>query len=67
MDDGKWGLVEVKLGSLQIDKAAENLIHLEKTIDTRIKPSFLMIIIGGQFAYKRDDGVYVVPIGCLKP
>ena len=39
MDDGKWGLVEVKLGSLQIDKAAENLIHLEKTIDTRIKPS----------------------------
>lgn len=67
MDDGKWGLVEVKLGSLQIDKAAENLIHLEKTIDTRIKPSFLMIITGGQFAYKRDDGVYVVPIGCLKP
>lgn len=30
-------------------------------------PSFLMVITGGEFAYRRDDGVFVVPIGCLKP
>lgn len=67
LDNGKWGLVEVKLGNLQIEKAAKNLIHLKNTINARVKPTFLMIITGGQFAYQRDDGVYVVPIGCLKP
>ena len=49
--------------------AAENLIKLSKTVDTSKVglPSFLMVLTGGQFAYQREDGVYVVPIGCLKP
>ncbi len=67
LDDGRWGLVEVKLGSRQIDSAAKNLITLSKNIDTNKKPSFLMIVTGGELAYKRSDGVYVVPIGTLKP
>ena len=49
--------------------AAENLIKLSKKVDTSKvgQPSFLMVLTGGQFAYQREDGVYVVPIGCLKP
>ena len=67
--DGRWAAIEVKLGSKQIEDAAKNLIKLESTIDTDKvgKPSFLMIVTGGQYAYRRKDGVYVVPIGCLKP
>jgi len=68
LDDGRWGLIEVKLGNNLIDEAAENLKKLKDRIDTnRIKePSFLMIVIGTGYAYKRKDGVLVVPIGCLK-
>ena len=68
LDDGRWGLVEVKLGNHLIDEASENLIKLKKIIDTnKIKePSFLMIVTGTGYAYKRKDGVIVVPIGCLK-
>jgi len=62
-------MVEVKLGSKEIEIGAKNLIALQKRIDTDKagQPSFKMILTGGQFAYKRDDGVIVVPIGCLKP
>ncbi|MDY0101009.1 MAG: DUF4143 domain-containing protein [Bacilli bacterium] len=67
LDDGRWGLVEVKLGGKQIDRAANNLIKISKNIDTNKAPSFLMIITGGELAYQRSDGVYVVPIGSLKP
>lgn len=68
LDDGRWGLVEVKLGDSYIDQAAENLINLKDRIDTSMlnEPSFLMIITGTGFAYTRKDGVHVVPIGCLK-
>lgn len=66
--DGRWALVEVKTGSKQIDEAATNLVKLASTIDTAKigEPSFLMVLTGGQCAYRRKDGVYVVPIGCLK-
>jgi predicted AAA+ superfamily ATPase len=68
LDDGRWGLVEAKLGHNLIDEAAENLIKLKERIDTnRInEPSFLMIVTGTGYAYKRKDGILVVPIGCLK-
>lgn len=68
LDDGRWGLIEVKLGNKLIDEAAENLKKLEARIDTnRIKePSFLMVVTATGYAYKRNDGVLVVPIGCLK-
>lgn len=66
--DGRWAAIEVKLGQKQIDAAAENLLALNAKIDVEKmgKASFLMIITGGQFAYQRKDGVWVVPIGCLK-
>lgn len=66
--DGRWALVEVKTGSKQIDEASTNLVKLASTIDTAKigEPSFLMVLTGGQYAYRRKDGVYVVPIGCLK-
>ena len=66
--DGRWAGVEVKLGSKEIDDGAEHLIELSKKVDTSKvgEPAFLMVVTGGQFAYRRDDGVLVVPIGCLK-
>lgn len=66
--DGRWAPVEVKLGNKQIDEAAKNLLSLRSKINTEKmgKPSFLMVVTGGEFAYTRDDGVLVVPIGCLK-
>lgn len=68
LKDGRWGAIEVKLGEYQADEAASNLIKLKNKVDTsRIgDPSFLMILTGGKYAYKRKDNVLVVPIGCLK-
>ncbi len=69
LHDGRWGAVEIKLGSRSIDEAANNLHKLKNKIDTEKmqEPSFLLVLTGGEFAYRRDDGVYIVPIGCLKP
>ncbi len=68
--NGDYGLVEVKLGGQSwIDSAAENLLTLEQKIDaTKMKaPAFKLVLIGvGPNGYQRPDGVYVVPIGCLK-
>ena len=66
--DGRWAAIEVKLGNKQIDEAAENLLSLKARIneDTMGKASFLMILTGGQYAYRRKDGVLVVPLACLK-
>lgn len=68
LDDGRWAAVEVKLGSREIEEGAENLKKLAKNIDTSKfnAPSFLMVLTGGEMAYRREDGVYVVPLGCLK-
>ncbi|MDR0508210.1 MAG: DUF4143 domain-containing protein, partial [Candidatus Methanoplasma sp.] len=65
---GKWGAIEVKLGDDYIDEGAKNLLRLRDNIDTEYmkQPSFLMVLTAGQFAYKRQDGVLVVPIGCLR-
>ena len=67
--NGRWAAIEVKLGNKQIDEAAENLLALNCRIDKdRMgEPSFLMVLTGGQYAYRRSDGVFVVPVGCLKP
>ena len=68
--NGSYGLIEVKLGGDKlIEEGADNLKTLKNKIDiTKMKaPSFLMVLIGvGDYAYRRQDGVYVVPIGCLK-
>ena len=70
--NGSYGLIEVKIGGAELIKeGAESLKTLSSKIDSaRMKtPSFMMVLTGiGKFAYKRpEDGVLVVPIGCLKP
>lgn len=68
--DGSYGLVEIKIGGEKlINEGVEALTKLRKKIDiSKMKnPSFLMVLVGiGEIAYRRDDGVYVVPLGCLK-
>lgn len=68
--NGKYGLIEIKLGGESpIETAAASLKALSAKIDTdKMKqPSFLMVLTGvGDYAYRRNDGVYVVPIGSLK-
>lgn len=65
---GKWGAIEIKLGAGYIDEAAKNLLKFKKRVDTKKcgEPSFLMVLTGANYSYKRDDGVYVVSIGTLK-
>lgn len=68
--NGSYGLIEIKLGGEKnIEEGAKNLKLLASRIDTtKMKaPSFLMILTGTtKYAIRREDGVYVVPIGCLK-
>lgn len=66
--DGRYGLIEIKLGGSEIEPAAKNLLKIVDILDiTRMKePSFLMVLTGTQYAYQREDGVYVVPVGCLR-
>ncbi|MBR3245683.1 MAG: AAA family ATPase, partial [Parasporobacterium sp.] len=63
-------LIEVKLGGdALINEGAANLLRLSEKIDTdkMKKPAFLMVLCGvAPFAYRREDGVFVVPISCLK-
>ncbi len=70
LKNGKYGLIEIKLGGDKlIEDGANSLKSLAAKIDTEKmnKPSFLMVLIGlGDYAYRRYDGVFVVPIGCLK-
>ena len=69
LSDGKWCAFEIKLGANQIDKAAESLLNLKKSIEEEggIAPSVLCVICGlSNAAYIRDDGVFVVPITALK-
>lgn len=63
-------MVEVKLGGDKLtEEGASSLKSMKNKIDTDKMnvPSFLMVLTGtGDYAYRREDGVYVVPIGCLK-
>lgn len=68
--NGSYGLIEIKLGGDRlIEEGSMSLKTLAGKIDTdKMKePSFLMVLTGtGKYAYRREDGIYVVPIGCLK-
>lgn len=70
LKNGKYGLIEIKLGGdSYIEEGVKNLVALKNKIDTEKmnEPSFLMVLTGiTEWAYKREDGVYIVPIGCLK-
>ena len=68
--NGSYALLEVKLGGEErVEEGVKNLKDLESKIDTErmLAPSFLAVVVGvGQYAYQRKDGVYVLPISCLK-
>ena len=67
--DGRWGAIEIKLGEGQLDQAATNLKRFSEQIDhTRSgPPTFLAVICGKGYGYRRADGVVVIPIGALGP
>lgn len=75
LDNGKYALIEFKLGSREIEEGAMHLLQLKELIgrynerEQQCKlrePDLLMIITGGNLAYTRKDGVKVIPIGCLR-
>jgi len=70
LDNGQWGAVEIKLGGERlVNEGATTLQAFAKKVDVEkmSQPAFLMVLTAvGQFAYRRADGVLVVPIGCLK-
>ena len=75
LDDGRYALIECKLGSAEIDSGAAHLLKLqelirehnliEKQLPIR-EPDLLIVLTGGKVGLRRKDGVYVIPIGCLK-
>ena len=75
LEDGRYALIEIKLGSREIEEGAKHLCELKKLIrehnaserqNKLREPDLLIVLTGGPVAYKREDGVLVVPIGCLK-
>lgn len=69
LENGNWGAIEIKLGGdCYIEEAAKNLLKLRKKINTANmkEPSFLMVLTGTQYSYRRADGVVIVPLACLK-
>jgi hypothetical protein len=68
MGDGRWGAIEVKMGAGDIEKAAENLIRFKANIDTSKmnEPEFMMVLTGTEYAFQMNNGIWVIPLGCLK-
>ncbi|MBR6395537.1 MAG: AAA family ATPase, partial [Lachnospiraceae bacterium] len=75
LEDGRYALIEFKLGQTEVDIGAHHLCEIERLIDEHNnenqqcplrKPDLKIVITGTKYGYKREDGVYVIPIGCLK-
>lgn len=75
LEDGRYALIEVKLGQREIEEGAKHLLEIERLIGEYNKtekqvplrlPDLKVVITGTKYGYIRSDGVYVVPIGCLK-
>ena len=75
LEDGRYALIEIKLGQHEVDEGASHLLEIEKLIKIHNKeekqvplrlPDLKIVITGTEYGYKREDGVYVIPIGCLK-
>ena len=73
--DGKYALIEFKLGSHEIEEASAHLLEIKRLVKEYNKneaapklrePDLLIVITGTEFAYRRKDGVFVIPIGCLR-
>lgn len=75
LDDGRYALIECKLGSKEVEEGAMHLKEIVNLIEKKNKesaqiklrlPDLLIVLTGGNIAYSRNDGVKVIPIGCLK-
>ncbi len=75
LEDGRYALIEIKLGASEIDAGAKHLLEIEQLVIEKNKtepqvpiplPTLKIVITGTQYGYKRDDGVLVIPIACLK-
>lgn len=75
LDDGRYALIECKLGSREIEEGAKHLLEIKRLITEKnqaagqIKlrePDLLIILTGGEIAFTREDGVKIVPVGCLR-
>lgn len=75
LDDGRYAIIEFKLGSAEIDEGAKHLLEIRELVrkynmrESQVQmrePDLLMIITGGPMAYTRPDGVKVIPLACLK-
>ena len=75
LGDGRYAIIEIKLGSHEIDDGAKHLLQIEELIKKRNEeetqvplrlPDLKIIVTGTEFGYKRDDGVFVIPIACLR-
>lgn len=75
LNNGKYALIEFKLGEHDVDDGAKHLCRIERLINEYNQkekqcplrmPDLKMIITGTKYGYRRDDGVLVIPIGCLK-
>lgn len=76
LDDGRYAILEFKLGEAEVEKASAHLCKIEQLIDNHNKdnpsnpirkPDLKIIITATEYGYKREDDVYVIPIGCLSP
>lgn len=75
LDDGRYALIECKLGSREIDEGAKHLLEIKRLVQEHNKvekqvplrePDLLIVLTGGYMAYTRPDGVKVIPLACLK-
>ena len=75
LEDGRYALIECKLGSREIEEGAKHLLEIKRLVTERNKagkktifrePDLLIVLTGGEMAYTREDGVKVIPIGCMK-
>ena len=75
LSDGRYALIEFKLGSAEIDTGASHLLEIRELVrkfnakETQVQmrePDLLMVVTGGPIAYRRPDGVLVIPLACLK-
>ncbi|MDE6335091.1 MAG: AAA family ATPase, partial [Muribaculaceae bacterium] len=75
LSDGRYALMEFKLGSNEIEKGASHLLEIKRLVEEYNKkenqlrlrePDLLMVITAGPVAYTRHDGVHVIPLACLR-
>ena len=76
LGDGRYAIIEIKLGSNEINDGAEHLNEIERLIKQHNEnepqvplrlPDLKIVLTGTEYGYKREDGVFVIPLACLKP